>query len=474
MMLALLLSPAAAAPSSLVATVKANLQEIADASASKYDCAFAIAVRGPNGVAASVSSGTGAAGVDAKFAWGSVTKMVTGVSAIRLANAGVFSLDDRVAPLLDPYFAKHGESDLTLAGMFGPLAKDITIRNLATMTAGVPDFDTATPNEKNVSASTDPFRATVYATPAQDWSPFDLLRLKWVGGKGALDFPPGTKKAYSSTNFLLLGLVLAAATNGGGVAWDRFDQFAFRPAAAASAGLLNRTAFARHGAPSAYTTLDAYDRTSYNGHNASARPGTKVDAVHGVFGGWTASDIVAPVQDIADLVFDIYGPRSPSSLVAPSDIAMMTNASQGFYGFATFLLSDFTGMPTDGPPPDLSSCWGHLGATYGWNSLGFLNPGTNISVAIATNIETDEQAGPSDAYCVAYNRVRQLVARGAADGAAGALAPIEDCVYVASGYFGTCVCPGVMYNCERSTYGGRCVPSHYGNESHAECAASCR
>jgi hypothetical protein len=41
--------------------------------------------------------------------------------------------------------------------------------------------------------------------------------------------------------------------------------------------------------------LKAYDRTSYNGQNASKLPGIDVSAVHGVFGGWTASDIVSPV-----------------------------------------------------------------------------------------------------------------------------------------------------------------------------------
>jgi len=81
--------------------------------------------------------------------------------------------------------------------------------------------------------------------------------------------------------------------------------------------------------------------------------------------------------------------------------------------FATFLLSEFTGQPTDVKPPavDEGTCWGHLGATYGWNSVAFFTPGNNISLSVGTNTETDEQAGPSDAYCIAYNRVRQIIAR---------------------------------------------------------------
>ena len=84
---------------------------------------------------------------------------------------------------------------------------------------------------------------------------------------------------------------------------------------------------------------------------------------------------MAASQDIADLAFAIYGPRSDTSLVTPANITMMTNTS-AFYGFATFVLSDFTGQPNDAPPPspDYGTCWGHLGATYGWNSVVQFTP----------------------------------------------------------------------------------------------------
>lgn len=449
----------------LESTLKCALQEIADASARKYSCTFAIALRGEDSL--QVSVGSGPDGAEAMFVWGSVTKMITGVSVLRAAHAGYFALDDPVAPILDPYFAAQGAANMTLEGLFGPLAKRVTVRQLATMTAGVPDYDTAKPNETDFSKSTDPFRAIVYRDPSKDWSPFDLLRVPWVA-KGEMAFPPGTDKDYSSTNFVLLGLVLAA-TVGHGVSWDRFDQLAFRPPHAVASGLLNHSRFARHGAPSDYTSLDAFDRTSYNGHNASSLPGTSVRNVHGVFGGWTASDLVAPVMDVADLAFDIYGPQSDSSLVSAADIAMMVNKSQVWYGFATFLLNAFTGLPTDAPPPavDYGTCYGHLGATYGWNSVAFFTPGTNISISVATNTETNEQAGPSDAYCLAYNRVRQILAGD----------PVHDCSYVASGYFGTCVCPGTKYKCEVSHDGNnnrRCVVSHFATQSYSECAKSCR
>ena len=70
---------------------------------------------------------------DDRYAWGSITKMVTGVSIIRLANEGHFHLDDHVAPILDAYFKSQGRGNMTMVGMFGPDAEHITIRQLATM-----------------------------------------------------------------------------------------------------------------------------------------------------------------------------------------------------------------------------------------------------------------------------------------------------------------------------------------------------
>lgn len=282
--------------------------------------------------------------------------------------------------------------------------------------------------------------------------------MPWVNN-GTMEFAPGTDCDYSSTNFVLLGLLLAAHA---GVPWDKFDQTSFRPPAAVKAGLLNNSAWAAHGAPDDYTDLHGYDRTSYNHQNDSKLPGRDVSAVHGVFGGWTASDIVAPVQDIADLAFDIYGPESADSLVTREDVQMMTNTSR-FYGFSTFLLSEFTGQPTDAPV-DYGTCWGHLGATYGWNSVVQFMPGLNISMAIGTNVESDQQAQPSDAFCVAYNRVKQIILD----------EPRSDCVYDGTDYFGNCICPGNKYYCHRSSYGAECRISYHANLTYESCEASCK
>ena len=125
---------------------------------------------------------------------------------------------------------------------------------------------------------------------------------------GKLDFTPGHSRhgfAYSSTNFILLGLILAERSGAAG--WEEFDQASFLPPDVASE--LPSVKYVRRGAPANVTRLTGYDRTSYNGHSAKSLPGVDVRDVHGVFGGWSASDYTSTVSDAATLAYEVYGPK---------------------------------------------------------------------------------------------------------------------------------------------------------------------
>ena len=111
----------------------------------------------------------------------------------------------------------------------------------------------------------------------------------WVA-TGSLEFTPGERTQYSSTNFVLLGLLLAQLT--GARAWDAYEQRALlEPLPAARRALYRNLTFGVHGAPAERTQLHGYDRTSYNGGDPAARPGRDVWRVAGVYAGWTASDV---------------------------------------------------------------------------------------------------------------------------------------------------------------------------------------
>jgi hypothetical protein len=90
-------------------------------------------------------------------------------------------------------------------------------------------------------------------------------------------------------------------------------------------------------------------------------------------------------------------------------------------------------------------------------------------------VETNEQAGPSDGYCIAYNRIRQLQEQERARLAGEEVTPTVDCAYVVSGYFGDCVCPGNKYVCEVSHGGNkRCRLSSNATLDFDDCRKGCK
>jgi CubicO group peptidase (beta-lactamase class C family) len=240
-----------------------------------------------------------------------------------------------------------------------------------------------------------------------------------VGGRYTGNLQPVGGHSYSSTNFMLLGLILAELT--GFPSWENYTQLHGMPASFTSA--VPDLAFGVAGAPEDYTPVRGYDLTSYNGHN----PLSPLDIanVDGVFSGWTASDLVGPPRDVAQLLYGIYG---PDSALLPADLQafMVPQSNESFYGFATFNLSSRTGLRQ----PE-GAAYGHLGATYGYQSIGAYFPGTEFALAVATNLETNHQSQPAMALCKAFNMVREFQAG----------RPIPTCTYNSAGYYsGGCNC----------------------------------
>jgi CubicO group peptidase (beta-lactamase class C family) len=350
-----------------------------------------------------------------------VTKLLTGTAIMRAVEKGkLASLSTPIAPIIDPLLKDLGLG--SLRDLFGKEAeKFLNAKHLGTMKSGVPDYDTAKPYPK---PPTDAFRAQCYQQPSREWDPADILNVSWVA-TGRLEFFPGLRQSYSSTNFVLLGLLLAALDEA--PSWDAYDQRGTLDALpAARRDLYKAMEFAVHGAPSGWTSVHGFDRTSYNGQNASARPGKDVWNVKGVYGGWTASDITASVADTARLGYDIFGQKG-ARLLQPSSVQTMIPTG-GFYGFATFNLSHGWGQPSGSP---YNTAYGHLGATYGYQSIVAYFPALDVSISVASNIETDEQAQPSDTLCIAYNAVLASLTNTSE----------PKCEFVQKGYYGgECKC----------------------------------
>lgn len=416
--------------------IREALQKIARSKSEKYNCSVSIAIKTAT-ISESAAHGTidfstgRQANVADAYAWGSVTKMLTGAGILKLASQGKFHLDDTISPLVDPILAKMAKSDPTmqfssLADLWGAHnVSNTTVRELLSMTSRVPDFDTAVP-DFGKHAATDSLRKSLYESRSVGMSPRELLAVPWVAHNwnepckrfAALVLP----FCYSSTGFMLLGLILASF--GGASSPAEFDQRSLLPAE-----LRAKFQFPMASAPpKKFTNVHGYDRTSYN-MPAKQLNDFDVSGVGGVFSGWTASNTIADASAVADMVWHIYGP--PTAIAPAEYVKMMPPRGISVrgvapYGLATCQFDLFTGHVGK-----YGVAYGHSGATYGYQSIAVYFPTMEMSIAIATNIETDFQQQPADALCFTYSEVASII-----------LGARSRCLYkqVKNYYVSGCVC----------------------------------
>ena len=133
-----------------------------------------------------VSSVSPAANItpDMAFGIGSNTKAFVSTTVLKLAEAGLLSLDDSLGHWLPAYPNISGA---------------VTIRQLLNMTSGLFDY------LNDPSAEGD----SVAANPARVWTPEEILT-KFVGPPHS---PPGGAYRYCNTDYILLGMIIKKAAN---------------------------------------------------------------------------------------------------------------------------------------------------------------------------------------------------------------------------------------------------------------------
>ncbi|WP_418605159.1 serine hydrolase domain-containing protein [Georgenia sp. SUBG003] len=119
---------------------------------------------------------------DDAFLVASITKTFTAVTVLQLVDAGAIALDDPVARYVPD----------------APLVDGVTVRQLLDHSSGIPDY-----------AAQPQLSSAVLADPARSWTPQEALAA--VAGLDR-DFAPGSEHEYSSTNFVLAGLVVEKVT----------------------------------------------------------------------------------------------------------------------------------------------------------------------------------------------------------------------------------------------------------------------
>jgi D-alanyl-D-alanine carboxypeptidase len=265
----------------------------------------------------------------------SITKPFVGTVILQLADERRLSLDDPI----DDYVPNV------------PNGSHITLRQLITMTSGLPNYsDDAA------------WGADVLSDPTAQWTPDRLLEDAWAM---PTSFAPGANMEYSNTNFVLLGLVIERVT--GQTLSEALTDRILKPLH------LNDTTYPTDATlPAPHLTGYTIPLVVYGGAPATD---TWLDA-----SGWNPSSAGAAgamISRVDDLL--VWG----RALATGRGVLPSSAQVQRLKSFATAHLSagEFYGealMCKDG--------WiGHNGNMPGYNSMVRYNPQTDTTIVVAAS-----------------------------------------------------------------------------------------
>ncbi|MFD3516668.1 serine hydrolase domain-containing protein [Streptomyces sp. NPDC058657] len=270
---------------------------------------------------------------DGQLRIGSNTKTFTAVAVLQLVGEGKVALD---API-ETYLPGLVRGD----GIDG---RRITVRQLLQHTSGLPNY------------------SKYLAEDVRYYDPRDLLDLALAH---KADFAPGTKWAYSNTNYVLAGLLVQKVT--GRPYAEEIERRVIRRAG------LHHTYFPTPG--------DAKIRGPHpKGYYLAApgtplRDGTELDPSWG----WAAGQLVSTPSDLNRFTTALLKGR----LLAPAQLAQMRTTVPAGAPFATGTGYGLGLVKT--PLPCGGAYWGHGGSTTGYETRGgATDDGRAVSIAVTT------------------------------------------------------------------------------------------
>jgi D-alanyl-D-alanine carboxypeptidase len=270
---------------------------------------------------------------------GSNTMMFTGVLLAQLQEEGLLSLDDSLGKWLPDLAATI------------PNGEQITLRQLATHTSGIPDY-----GEAVISAGAGDSEAL-----RSGYTPEELVRL--ATENLPVDFMPGEPGQwhYSNTGYILLGMVLEAAS--GQSYAELLQNRIFSPLGMTNTELLE-------GTPRTGSIVDGYLTFPYENITTEWN-GSQ---------GWAAGGIISSAADMARFARALM---SGAVFNDAATLAVMTdfieppeNAAVGSSGGAGYGIGLIEFAP---------GLWGHRGQTIGFSSIVAMDPAREFLLIVLTN-----------------------------------------------------------------------------------------
>jgi len=270
-----------------------------------------------------------------RFRVASITKTFVATVVLQLVGEGRLSLGDPVEKWL-PGLVPNGEK--------------ITVRELLSHTSGLNEY-------MNDGA----FVKAAIAHPARRWSP---RRLVAIAVSHRPLFPPGTGWSYANTNYVVLGLVIEAAT-GKPVAKELRDRI-FRPLGLAETSFPAGTGIAGHYAHGyvGFATLPTIPAGKLVDASTAVSPSIA----------WAAGAIVSNADDVTKFYATLLrgGLVRPDLLRAMKRPVLRTNDGLGLFRVQTAC----------GP------AFGHDGISVGYRNVVYSRPDGSRVADVMVNIDS--------------------------------------------------------------------------------------
>jgi D-alanyl-D-alanine carboxypeptidase len=272
----------------------------------------------------------------------SIAKTFTATVVLQLVDEGVLSLEDTVRRWLD---------DPTVGHI--PHVESITLRQLLTHSSGIYDYQ---------DEADSPFYVDAFFGPGADWSrvwtPPELLAYA-DGARHAPYFAPGQGVAYANTNYVLLGLIVEAAT--GRPFRDELRDRILGPLA------LRHTSL-EEGAALAADVVQGYQRQEGQLVNVSAVNLTWA---------WVAGGVVSTAADLARFARAVFD----GELLSPASHQAMFTFGPGTWGPLEFGMGVYR---VQSPTGELIGMDG--GGAGGTSTMTRLRlPGADVTVVVLAN-----------------------------------------------------------------------------------------
>lgn len=283
----------------------------------------------------------------------SVTKTFTAALTLELAKEGYFKLDDPVSKFIP------------LAAINPTLNSSVTIRQLLVHESGYSDYTTE--QQLQIAVAFD---------PAKIWTPFEAVYFVHQIAE------PGAERRYSSTNYLLLGAIIEAAT--GQKVEDLYRQRFFDPLNLKSIYL-----GVREPKPSGAVLAAPHDNFSlfnpilqYTGQPTFPDAYTNVSrfSFNGIVSlAFTGGGLVSNVGDLAEWGNALFGGRATSQSTLDQmlhSISATPDQDGDYLGYGVF---------TNTKISSTDFFVGHNGSAPGYRALMFYQPERRMTIAILSN-----------------------------------------------------------------------------------------